>query len=183
MLTQDEQTLNEETENNTSAVEEILDQTATNVEQSTGSNVDSDLQNDDNMIDSVLNTQVQGNDLDQTNAADVENDTSSSVTAKNMKKLEIENENNKLKFKASELLPTEVNKDWFETDFTQAEVNVDNDNIVVTDKYVIGVNTVGQSLKNPSYDIRAAPACPKFTVSPWLQSTIEPDFNIKSIMD
>ena len=94
-----------------------------------------------------------------------------------------ENENNKLKFKASELLPTEVNKDWFETDFTQAEVNVDNDNIVVTDKYVIGVNTVGQSLKNPSYDIRAAPACPKFTVSPWLQSTIEPDFNIKSIMD
>lgn len=183
MLTQDEQTLNEEAENNTSAVEEILDQTATNVEQSTGSNVDSDLQNDDNMIDSVLNTQVQGNDLDQTNAADVENDTSSSVTAKNMKKLEIENENNKLKFKASELLPTEVNKDWFETDFTQAEVNVDNDNIVVTDKYVIGVNTVGQSLKNPSYDIRAAPACPKFTVSPWLQSTIEPDFNIKSIMD
>ena len=49
--------------------------------------------------------------------------------------------------------------------------------------YHVGVNTVGQSLKNPSYDLRAAPACPKFTVSPWGQSTIEPDFNIKNLME
>ena len=81
------------------------------------------------------------------------------------------------------LLPKDVNKDWFETDFSnvQAEYNIDDDKLINTDK-LIGINTVGQSLKNPSYDIRASPACPKFTVSPWQQSTIEPDFNIKPLM-
>ena len=182
----DESQVSNPIENNegadTSVIDSVLDQTSTNVERSAGENVDSEMQNDDNMIDSVLNTQVQGNDLGQSNVANV-NDDSTSVTAKNMQKLAIENENNKLKFKSSELLPTEVNKDWFETDFSHAQVNVNNDNLVVTDKYVIGVNTVGQSLKNPSYDLRAAPPCPKFTVSPWLQSTIEPDFNIKNMME
>lgn len=165
-----------------SVVNSVIDQTATEMEKNQGNNVGADLQTDDNMIDSVLNTKIQGNDLGQSNVANV-NDDSTSITAKNMQKLAIENENNKLKFKSSELLPTEVNKDWFETDFSHAQVNVNNDNLVVTDKYVIGVNTVGQSLKNPSYDLRAAPPCPKFTVSPWLQSTIEPDFNIKNLME
>ena len=85
----------------------------------------------------------------------------------------------KLKFNASDLLPKDVKKNWFETDFSKAQVNVKDKNLVVTDRYIVGVNTVGQSLKNPSYDLRAAPPCPKFTVSPWLQSTTEPDFNIK----
>ena len=126
---------------------------------------------------------VLGNDLGQTGAAPIATGSSeSSVTRGNMGLLAKENEKNLQDFKASELLPTEINKDWFETDFSHAQVSVNNDNLVVTDKYVIGVNTVGQSLKNPSYDLRAAPACPKFTVSPWNQSTIEPDFNIKNIM-
>ena len=84
--------------------------------------------------------------------------------------------------KSSELLPKEINNDWFETDFSQAINNVDNDNLINTDKYVVGVNTIGQSLGNPSYDLRAAPANPKITVSPWNQSTIEPDYNIKPLM-
>ena len=79
--------------------------------------------------------------------------------------------------------PQETNNDWFETDFSHAQAKVNDANLVVTDGYIVGVNTVGQSLKNPSYDLRAAPACPKFTVSPWQQSTIEPDFNIKNIME
>jgi len=138
---------------------------------------------DDKIMDDVLaGSKVKGNDLDQPGVATVDGDLSS-VTAKNMEKLIEENEKNQLQFKSSELLPNEVNKDWFETDFSHAQVNVNNDNLVVTDKYVIGVNTVGQSLKNPSYDLRSAPPCPKFTVSPWNQSTIEPDFNIKSVME
>ena len=136
---------------------------------------------DESMIDSVLGTSVQPNDV-QNSGSDV-NEVGTSVTAQNMQKLVEENEKNKLKFNSSELLPQEVNKDWFETDFSHAQVNVNDDNLVVTDRYIIGVNTVGQSLKNPSYDIRASPACPKFTVSPWQQSTIEPDFNIKNLME
>ena len=36
----------------------------------------------------------------------------------------------------------EVNNDWFETDFSHAQVNVDDSNLVVTDRYIVGVNTV-----------------------------------------
>ena len=162
----------------------IIDDT-NNVEESIqNTNVD-DVQDvlgdDDNMIDSVLNSDVKPNDLQQVNNANIE-ENNTSVTAQNMQKLMNENEKNKLKFNSSELLPKEVNDNWFETDFSNAEVNMDDNNLVVTDRYIVGVNTVGQSLKNPSYDLRAAPACPKFTVSPWQQSTIEPDFNIKSMM-
>jgi len=46
----------------------------------------------------------------------------------------------------------------------------------------IGIDTQGQTLKNASWDLRAAPPNPKFNVGPWLQSTIEPDYNIKPIM-
>lgn len=140
-----------------------------------------DTNNDESMIDSVLGTSVQPNDVQNT-GSDV-NEVGTSVTAQNMQKLVEENEKNKLDFNSSELLPKDVNQDWFETDFSHAQVNVDDNNLVVTDRYIIGVNTVGQSLKNPSYDIRASPACPKFTVSPWQQSTIEPDFNIKNLME
>ncbi len=143
--------------------------------------VEMDTNNDESMIDSVLGTSVQPNDVQNT-GSDV-NEVGTSVTAQNMQKLVEENEKNKLDFNSSELLPKDVNKDWFETDFSHAQVNVDDDNLVVTDRYIIGVNTVGQSLKNPSYDLRASPACPKFTVSPWQQSTIEPDFNIKNLME
>ena len=38
------------------------------------------------------------------------------------------------------------------------------------------------SLRNASHDLRAAPLNPKFNVGPWLNSTIEPDYNIKPIM-
>ena len=138
--------------------------------------------NEGDLIDDVLKSDVQPNDLQQGSTADV-NDNNTSVTAQNMQKLMQENEENKLKFNSGELLPKEVNNDWFETDFSHAQVNVDDSNLVVTDRYIVGVNTVGQSLKNPSYDLRAAPACPKFTVSPWQQSTIEPDFNIKNMME
>jgi len=39
----------------------------------------------------------------------------------------------------------------------------------------IGVNTVGQSLRNASHDIRQTPPNPRDVVSPWMQSTIAPD--------
>ena len=71
------------------------------------------------------------------------------------------------KYNAADFLPKEVNSEWFNTDFSQAKVNVDDTNLINTERYVIGVNTVGQSLKNSSYDIRGTIANPKFAVSPW----------------
>lgn len=89
------------------------------------------------------------------------------------------NKNNVDKYDVSLYLPKENNSDWFDTDFSQAKYNLDNDKLINTDRYVIGVNTVGQSLKNASYDIRGTIPNPKFTVSPWNNSTYEPDYNIK----
>lgn len=91
------------------------------------------------------------------------------------------NKNNVKKYDAKDFLPKELNDKWFDTDFSQAKYNVNDDKLINTDRYVIGINTVGQSLKNASYDMRGTVANPKFTVSPWNNSTYEPDFNIKPL--
>ena len=45
----------------------------------------------------------------------------------------------------------------------------------------IGIDTVGQSLRNPNLQIRSEPANPMVKVSPWMQSTITPDTMRKSL--
>lgn len=47
--------------------------------------------------------------------------------------------------------------------------------------YHTGVNTVGQTLRNANYQIRSEPPNPQQKVSPWLQTTIEPDSNRKPL--
>lgn len=44
-----------------------------------------------------------------------------------------------------------------------------------------GVDTIGSSKRIASLDIRGNVPCPKFKVSPWHNSSYEPDFNIKGI--
>lgn len=47
---------------------------------------------------------------------------------------------------------------------------------------LFGDDTVGSSLRNPSYDIRGDPvANPQQVVSPWSQTSISPDLNRKSL--
>ena len=91
------------------------------------------------------------------------------------------NKNNVTNYNATDYLPKEINDDWFNTDFSQAKYKMNDDKLINTDKYVVGVNTIGQSLKNASYDIRGAINVPKYTVSPWNNSTTEPDYNIKPL--
>ena len=45
----------------------------------------------------------------------------------------------------------------------------------------LGIDTIQQSKRNASQDLREAPICPKFNVSIWNNSTIERDNNIKSL--
>ena len=42
--------------------------------------------------------------------------------------------------------------------------------------YHIGIDTIGQSLRNSNQQIRSEPANPQLYVGPWNNSTIEPDF-------
>jgi hypothetical protein len=91
------------------------------------------------------------------------------------------NKNFQKKFNSKDYLPNEVNDDWFSTDFSQAKHKMDSDKLVNVQRYVVGINTVGQSLKNASHDIRGTIPNPKYTVSPWNNSTYEPDYNIKPL--
>lgn len=83
------------------------------------------------------------------------------------------------KYNVNSFLPQEENKDWFETIET---VDVKNSNLINIYR-PIGVNTIGSSNKGSSYDIRGngKAICPKFVVSPWLQSTTDPNRNTKSL--
>ena len=82
-------------------------------------------------------------------------------------------------FDVDKYLPQEINDSWFEV---QPEpISVKNRHLINITK-PIGVNSIGTSLRNASYDIRASPSCPKYVVSPFLNSSIEPDINLKPLM-
>jgi hypothetical protein len=83
-------------------------------------------------------------------------------------------------FSANDFLPQEINSDWFNTDITKAQSEIDQSTLIDVAKFCQGVDTIGQSLKNPSYDIRGNIPNPKITVSPFLNSSYDPDTNIKS---
>jgi len=76
-------------------------------------------------------------------------------------------------FVSSDLLPKTTNTVKNPT-FTFAP-NKDVKLLIKPAQSVIGVNTQGGSLRNPNLDIRSAPAIDKKEVSPWLNSTIDPD--------
>ena len=81
-------------------------------------------------------------------------------------------------FDVDKYLPQEVNDDWFEV---QPEpISVKNRHLINITK-PIGINTIGTSLKGASHDLRGAPSCPKFVVAPWMNSSWEPDTNLKPL--
>jgi hypothetical protein len=85
----------------------------------------------------------------------------------------------KEKYDINGYLPQEKEKDWFET---IEPVNVKQAHLINIYK-PIGANTIGSTHKNATYDLRGTDkaVCPKFVVSPWLQSSIEPDRSMKSL--
>ena len=83
------------------------------------------------------------------------------------------------KYDIDAFLPQEKEKDWFETIET---VDVKNSHLINIYR-PIGANTIGSTHKNSTYDLRGTDkaVCPKFVVSPWMQSSIEPDRSMKSL--
>lgn len=78
------------------------------------------------------------------------------------------------------LLPNEIENGWFDV---APLINTKHitDTHLLHPKVHMGVNTVGSSLRNGTHDIRGDIPNPKLNVSPWNNSTIEPDTNIKGI--
>ncbi len=72
-----------------------------------------------------------------------------------------------------ELLPSDPNSKWSQMNpMGQGDISGKN---FLTAGALIGVNTIGQSLRNANQQLRAEPPCPQQQVSIWNQSTIEPD--------
>ena len=78
-----------------------------------------------------------------------------------------------------DLLPQDLNSQWAQVNPTGAG-DIQGKNFLSAGA-LIGVNTVGQSLRNANYQLRSEPANPQVNVSPWMQSTIEPDLNRRPI--
>lgn len=81
------------------------------------------------------------------------------------------------KLTPSDLLPADSDSTW-------AKVNPSgkgqlSDKNFLDAGFHVGINTVGQTLRNANLQIRSEPANPQVKVSPWLQSTIAPDTNRK----
>jgi hypothetical protein len=73
----------------------------------------------------------------------------------------------------SDLLPNDPNSQWAQVN-PQGSGDIQGKNFLSAGA-LVGVNTVGQSLRNANYQLRAEPPNPQVQVGPWLQSTIEPD--------
>lgn len=76
-----------------------------------------------------------------------------------------------------ELLPADANSTWAQV-VPAGQGSVGDQNFLNAGFHV-GINTVGQTLRNANLQLRSEPPNPQVKVSPWLQSTIEPDTNRK----
>lgn len=77
-----------------------------------------------------------------------------------------------------DLLPQDANSTWAQT-VPSGQGNLGDQNFLNAGFHV-GINTVGQSLRNANLQLRSEPPNPQLKVSPWLQTTIDPDVNRKA---
>jgi len=76
----------------------------------------------------------------------------------------------------SDLLPQDQNSQWAALNpntMNQGDVLMPD---LLQAGYHIGLDTIGQTLRNPNLQLRSDPVISKSEVGPWNQSTIEPDF-------
>ena len=74
----------------------------------------------------------------------------------------------------AELLPKDTNSQWAQLN-PSGKGELANVNLLKAG-YHIGIDTIGQSLRNANLQIRSEPPNPQLNVSIWNQSTITPDF-------
>jgi len=84
--------------------------------------------------------------------------------------------------KPEDLLPTDENKAITEFNISKpiGEGILQGVNLLDS-TYHVGVNTIGQSLRNANRQIRSEPPNPQVNVSPWMMSTIGPDLPRKPL--
>ena len=74
----------------------------------------------------------------------------------------------------SMLLPNDSNSQWASVN-PQGDGMLKNVNLLQAGS-LVGINTVGSSLRNANLQLRSEPPNPQGNVGPWNNSSIEPDF-------
>ncbi len=74
----------------------------------------------------------------------------------------------------ADLLPHDANSQWAAVNPAAGDLQGKN---FLSSGALVGVNTIGQSLRNANQQLRAEPPNPQIHVGPWQQSTIEPDLS------
>uniref|UniRef100_A0A6C0EUS4 Minor capsid protein P11 C-terminal conserved region domain-containing protein n=1 Tax=viral metagenome TaxID=1070528 RepID=A0A6C0EUS4_9ZZZZ len=80
--------------------------------------------------------------------------------------------NNQQVVNPSDLLPKDGNSEW--SNINPANADLKNLNLLSAGQ-LIGINTVGSSLRNPNMQERSEPVIPKANIGPWNNSTIDAD--------
>jgi hypothetical protein len=93
--------------------------------------------------------------------------------AVNVQNREVPQTNNNGNFNPSELLPPDNNRDFGANNPVGNGVGANIN--MLNAGFHHGIDTVGSTLRNANLQLRSEPANPRAAVSPWLQSTIEPD--------
>lgn len=75
---------------------------------------------------------------------------------------------------AADLLPRDAASSPFAQVNPAGQGNSDGQNFLTAGS-LIGIDTVGQSLRNANVQLRSEPPNPQVKVSPWMQTTIGPD--------
>ena len=73
----------------------------------------------------------------------------------------------------SELLPKDTNSEWAQLNPTGSG-DLENVNLLRSG-YHMGIDTVGNSLRNANLQLRSEPANPQVNIGPWNNTTISPD--------
>jgi hypothetical protein len=75
----------------------------------------------------------------------------------------------------ADLLPNDVNNAWSQLNPT-TQGDIRNPDLLQAG-YLIGLDTIGQTLRIPNYQLRADPIIPKQNVGPWNQAPdVDPDY-------
>lgn len=83
-------------------------------------------------------------------------------------------------YDVDQMLPQEIENDWFDTAPLQTTKKIKNSHLI-DPKTQFGHNSQGSSLKNPSLDLRGDIYVEKRDVGPWMNSTTDPDTNIRGL--
>lgn len=75
----------------------------------------------------------------------------------------------------ADLLPNDVNNAWSQLNPT-SQGDIRNPDLLQAG-YLIGLDTIGQTLRIPNYQLRADPIIPKQNIGPWNQAPdVDPDY-------